>query len=373
MRRLSVIFFALSAAACGSSSAGTSTGTGSGASSGATTGSSGSSSGTAATSSGAGTSTSSSSSGSGSSTGGSNASASNGGSATATTGAPTTWAKTVLLDNDGNDGYANNPPTDDFSLGFYETWLAGKDTGEPALLPAVNAYLYAEPSDGSDTNTPTYKDLTSAPTTQLIWFTSAFYGSYETISNAQDASLVAWLQTGGKTLVLFAPTLFYDRGVQMWAGPETDPLLASFAIGDSNNPPIAAGGSDTNPQDLTSPIILTGSSNSYFTGKSWTLAAGEAASQYAGTTNYSVKDYFGGVNPVTGADVLATIQADPTKTGTTNMSVPIIVGVKNATVGGMATTSTIVYVGLTPENINNGLATNTMQDLFAAVQQYAGL
>ena len=366
---------ALCAAACSSSSSGTtgvvvttaatisgstSSGTATGTTSGATTGASTA----AATTVGATT------SGTASATTSSGSATTSTGSS-GTSGTPTGWSTVSLVDNDGNTGTTTNPSTDDFSLGFYQTWLSGGDTGEPAFSPALpTAYTYLE--QASDSNDPTYHELDSAPTTDLIWFTADNYGGNETVSNAQDASLVAWLQTGGKTLILFAPSVFYDRGTMAWAGPETDPLLESFATGDSNNPPVVVAGSDTQIQDLTTPVVLSGGGNQYFQGKTWTLGAGLAASQYAGSTNYSVKFYWGAVNPVAGADVLATIQADPTSSGT-NTTTPIIVGVKNATVGGMATTSTIVYVGLTPENINNGLATHTMQDLFAAIQQYAGL
>ncbi|HUB09869.1 MAG TPA: hypothetical protein VMB50_22895, partial [Myxococcales bacterium] len=83
----------------------------------------------------------------------------------------------------------------------------------------------------------------------------------------------------------------------------------------------------------------------------------------------------GAVNPAGALDVLATVQAEPqpssiTTCATTNQATAVAVGEKSA--GG--TTSTVVYVGIEPYNIQAQTGQGTAQQFMNGIlTTYAGL
>ncbi len=217
--------------------------------------------------------------------------------------------------------------------------------------------LYSEPSSGSDINDPTYTTLT--PYDTVLWFTGAEYGSTDpTVSVAQATFLTEWLDTGNKTLIIFAESLVYDDSTgNGWAGPENFALLGKTYIGakgDLDDPQ-----DDVTSQDVNSDgtVVVTGQSGTAFATQTWTVV-----------NNAVVDTDFSVINPATGVDTLATISADATSAGT-NSALPVVVGHKTA---GAAGTSTVVHVGFAVENILNGGSTASQAQFLAAVQSYVG-
>jgi hypothetical protein len=259
-------------------------------------------------------------------------------------------ATTLLVDNDGY----TPPNTDtDISLPIYEALLANAgDAGIPYQL-------FQEPSDGSGDTHPNSTDLAGINT--MIFFTGDNYGSgYGTLSSAQQATFSAWLNGGGKTLILFVPAINYDWS-NGWTGPETNTFLT--LIGE-------VGGAWAPTDDVTDQTIVADAENSGLT------VTGAAGTPFAGLQWQingdvtSLKPDGEAINPATGVTVLATVQADPTGSGS-NSAVAIIIGYKNM---GTAGTSTVVLVDTSFENIFSPLTGyNSEIDMFNAILNFTGL
>jgi hypothetical protein len=266
---------------------------------------------------------------------------------------PVDAGPTLLVDNDGN-----TPPngSGDTSLGLFENWLA--------TAGITNYTPYLEPDDGSDITDLVVDGGTLAGIGTIVYFTGSNYVSADTItvSPAQQATLMSWLNAGGHTLLLFSPEIMDDVGVDNWSKSESNPFLVQDvgAQGDLEDPSVwSADAGDTAIQSTTSNVVTGSSSVPAFSGKSWTVTSGVSS---------SVSCFFSIAAPATGVDVLATIPVDPENSGTANTAEPVVLGHKHV---GSAGTSTVVWVGFTIENIDVHGA-NSLADFFAAVQAYAG-
>ncbi len=256
---------------------------------------------------------------------------------------------TLLVDNDGNTGSGDT----DISLPIYEGLLANAPDG------GIQYQLYQEPTGGTDKLDPTSTALAGINT--IIWFTGDNYGGgWGTISTAQQATLSAWLNAGGHTLIMFVPALQYDWSVG-WAGPETNTFLTLIGeVGGAYDPNDDTTGDTINEDAENNGLTVTGASGTPFAGLQWQINGA--------VTDLNMDNEV--INPAANVTVLATVQADPSGAGT-NSAVPIIIGYKNM---GTAGTSTVVLVDTMFEDIFVPSASyNTQTDMFNAILKYTGL
>ena len=141
----------------------------------------------------------------------------------------------------------------------------------------------------------------------------------------------------------------------------------------SSNPGISGFGTDAGIEHILA-IPVVGSTNAAFSGQSWAVQSLGSNTYYDGGQGpWSVAFDWCAINPASGVDVLATVEVDPTQSDAGNAPTPVIVGARNVkALGMMDTHSTVVFVGFTVENIA-ACGPNTLQELFGAIQQYAGL
>ncbi len=345
------------ATGCSSSTSGTSTSGGSTGHTGTTTGSGSSTGGgsTTGASTSSGTST---GSHSGSSSSGSGSSSSSGGSTgggSSTGGATGGLASVLLVDNDGRPGGS----TPDIPLTLADGWLTA------AGIPHD---IYQEPANGTDQTDIDPQDPQLKGIDTIVWVTGDNWGDGDpTVSNAQQTSLEAWLDEGGKTLVLFSPGSTSSLGVNNWTTAETNTFLTQYVgiTNDLSDPSFNVAPSIDLVDSSMPWYPVTGSSTvPAFSGKSWTVENHHADSG-------SVTDYLAALQPAAGIDVLATVQADPSGSATANATVPVAVGNKAA---GKKKTSTVVFVGVSFENLASNLPTGNVQcDFLEAVRTYAAL
>ena len=292
-------------------------------------------------------------SGGGSSSGSTTSSGSTSGGGSSTGGVSGGTIKTLLVDNDTQSAFSNP----DTSLTFFEGWLTAAGIGFD---------VYQEPADGSDVTdlNPADPQLTGIDT--IVFFTGSYAGDgAPTVSPAQQTALQAWLNEGGKTLLLFSPGTPASIG-QSWVA-ETNTFLTQdcgFQM-DSMDPAwwnaLAA---QEVPISKTASTLVTGSSTvPAFSGKQWTAVNNK---QVAKRYFYNAVVQPEGSN----VDVLATIQADPASSGA-NSAFPVAIGHNNV---GTAGTSKVVYVGLPVEDISNLFpGQNVPCDFLNAIQSYAGM
>ncbi|MHB8421104.1 MAG: hypothetical protein ACYDCL_23800 [Myxococcales bacterium] len=356
MNHIAISLFAVAAlAACSCNSTG-STGGGSGSSStgSSTTGAHGSST-SAGTSSSGGT-TGGSGTG-GSSTGGTGSSSgSTGGSTGAATSGSTGGgsggsSSFLLVDNDGQ--------STDISLPLFKGWLNA----------AGIAYdTYVEPANSSDTADVDPSDPQLTGVNKIVYFTGDNYGTDAppTVSAAQQTLLQAWLDEGGKTLVLFSPGMPADFGQNRWTTAETNPFLTQYCgfAADNENPDWFNGTTAVDlGYDQTAYETVSGGSAAAFTGKTWTVVNDNQQ-------NPSVRYYTSAVQPATGVVTLATLPADPAAAGANAPTAVVTLATKVGAKG----TSTVLYVGLSVENLSNLIPGQNVQcDFLNAVQTAAAL
>jgi hypothetical protein len=245
-------------------------------------------------------------------------------------------ATLVLVDDDGSDNNdaSNSNPTASPSDTAFANWLAGESITN-----------YVTKVSQSQT-TPIDADLQNYKT--IIWYTG---DSTSTPTSAKVQTLEDMIDLGGKTVIIFDENLYYTLGYSTWTG-STDTFVTDYIGGTGSLPDLgnAAGNlvGDNN-------FVVTGGSGA-FSGLSFQMIANIPINSDVDATN------------ATGIDVLATVPGDPTGSGT-DSATPVVVGHKNAHGG----TSTVIYIGIPVENIQQGGLKNSSQEFFHAVLVYAGL
>ncbi len=253
----------------------------------------------------------------------------------------------LLVDNDGvTPGGAAD------SLPQFQSWLT--------KVPLTYA-TYVEPADGGDTTDVDATDPSLAGIGTIVYFTGGLQTN--TLSAAQQATLLSWLNAGGHTLILFSPKLVKDTGVNKWQSSETNAFLTQIlgAEDDLDDPEAMISTGVEGPIDWSTATTVTGGTVTGFSGEQWYLDNG-----WVQGLAYQLSI----IEPLPDADILATVQADPGDTGT-YAAWPVAIGRKYI---GNAGTSTVVWVGFTVEDLEpdqGGFDSPTA--FLAAVQAYAGL
>lgn len=264
----------------------------------------------------------------------------------------------ALVDDDGfvGDGSGKDAPV----LAAYQGWLAA--AGLTAFDTITVAYDGSQSSGASAV--PSAARL--AQYDAVIWF-AAFNANgtgAPPLSGDQEAILGAWLDSGGKKLVLFSENLIeVNTGgtVANWVAAPTDALFAKYLPAQQvNSDAFVDQGADGGCPHLDStnvPIDGTSAVSSAFAGMSWTFAATSTLPQY----NVSL------LIPASGVDTLATVQAiaPGVNCGNGDQTYAVAVGSKSA--GG--TSSTVVYVGVEPYNMVSG----AQEFVSGILRTYAGL
>lgn len=226
-------------------------------------------------------------------------------------------ATALLVDDDGsdnNDGTDN--PTTSPSDALFSMELVSKGI-------ISNTFVVPSGKDG-----PVADNLKKYAT--VVWYTGSQYGGashVDTISVNDEIQLKAWLDMGGKTLIIFSDEYVYDLGVT-WDDVDTTHELFDHYIG-------GVGGEEATALNRTATSVT---------------GAGAAASVGAfsvGQPPDGIDTFWNIVKPATGTDTLFTVAFDPTSSGTPSPT-PVAVGRKNV---GTAGTSKVVYVGFAVENI----------------------
>ncbi len=262
----------------------------------------------------------------------------------------------LLVDN---DNYTPPGGTTDAPLTLFQNWLT---------TAGFTYATYLEPDNGSDTQDIDVNDPSLAGINMIVYFTAD--NSANVMTAQQQSLLQNWLNQGGKTLVVFSPELVYDIGINSWTASEPNSFLLNDvgATEDVDAPPVwSSSGGDSSIDACNCGTVVTGSTSiPAFNGKQWTVTSG-------GAINY----YWSAIQPVSGVDVLATIQADPGQTGNNgctancNSATAVATGRKHV---GTAGTSTVVWVGIPVEDTQANLTGfNTLGDFFTAIQTYAAL
>ena len=226
-------------------------------------------------------------------------------------------ATALLVDDDrsdNNDGTDN--PTTSSSDALFPMELAAKGI-------IYNTFVVPTDKDG-----PVADTLKKYST--VVWYTGSEYGGashVNTISVNDEIQLKAWLDMGGKTLIIFSDEYIYDLGVT-WDDVDTTHDLFDHYIG-------GVGGEEATALNSTATSVT---------------GTGPAASVGAFTVGQppdGINTFWNIVKPATGTDTLFTVSFDPTSSGTPSPT-PVAVGRKNV---GTAGTSKVVYVGFAVENI----------------------
>lgn len=283
----------------------------------------------------------------------------------------------LLVDNDGYVGDGSG--TDATILGAYDGYLkgAGVTAFDTISIQADGSQSWGASALPSGTQLAAHQ--------ALIWMTAdnpfQIDGSHDApISTDQETALAGWLATGGKTLVIVSEDLIstYQTdqnvpGVSAWTTALTDPIFAKYlTIAGSDDHPEIYNQTDCVPisnqvdaQGNAIGFTVNGASgvSSSFAALKWTID--DAAPLKVMTPTFEGQT----MNAGAGIDVLATTLSEEPGGGpcnSTNTANAIAVGKKNA--GG--TTSTVVYVGFEPYNIQNGAAQSFMTGI---LKTYAGL
>jgi hypothetical protein len=235
----------------------------------------------------------------------------------------TTPATTLLVDHDDSDnnGGVATPlasPSDD----LFEGYLAARSV-------IHNTFVVSS----TDHAGPTAEAMKAYDT--VVWYTGDRYGGLdneETISSSDEAQLRAWLDTGGKRLLIFSNEYVYGLRAIAWGTGGADAFFTSY-LG-------ARGGIEAVAQNE----------------KTTTVTGTSTPPAFVVKMNDPIKTYFDVVNPAAGTDTLFTISYDAAGTGAAAPT-PVSTGRKRV---GTARTSKVVWVGFSIENI---LVTHEANDL----------
>jgi hypothetical protein len=250
--------------------------------------------------------------------------------------APATLAL-VDDDNSENNDSANTNPTPSDSDTDFANWLQTESI--------TNYVTKVSQSD----STPTYNDLKNYQT--IIWY-AGDHTSSPTPSQLQ--TIQDLVDLGGKTVIIFNENLYYALSYSTWTGL-TDPFLNNY---------IGGMGALYGLQSAAVGDVLEGSN---FVATGMGTAFNNLTFQFI--ANLPIPSSVDATNPASGTDTLVTAPGDPTSSGT-DSATPVVVGNKHA---GALGTSTVIYVGVPVENIQNGGPKKTAQDFFHAILVYAGL
>lgn len=246
---------------------------------------------------------------------------------------------TLLVDDDAS---SNNDGSD--------TTLSVSDTLFRDLLTgaSVGYDVQVVPTDG---NGPTAAQLGKYQ--RVIWYTGNQYGGDAgTLSSTDQLSLEAFLDQGARTLQLYSTELPYDVGAD-WTDTAGNDFFADY-LGAQGGKEDANDGHDGSLDHATFSI----------TGVTGTVTAGDS---YKIQSDQPLQTYASVINPASGTDTLLTVVADPDDSGTAR-AVACATGKKNS---GAKSTSKVVYVGITLENLFESDGTNAnKQHLFGQLLQY---
>jgi hypothetical protein len=237
----------------------------------------------------------------------------------------------------------------------------------------TNYDLITVANDGSQSSTPNTVPSAAALAqyNTVIWFTGANdnytfgAGADWEVSTDQQEILTAWLDSGGKTLIVFSEFWIadsYQSDGAAWTTAASVPFFLSYVPlqGAEPDPYVwSAANGDVDMEQTNFTVNGSTTVSPGFGGFTWDEIE-------TGTS-----DTVSVVNPATGTDTLATVQSDPLETGNMNITTPVAAGKKKI---GAAKTSTAVYVGIPVEDMISGGSFSTQQTFFnGIVLTYAGV
>ena len=185
--------------------------------------------------------------------------------------------------------------------------------------------VFVVPTHG---NGPTFDQMKGYA--RVVWYTGNEFN--RTLTGADELSLQAYLDQGNRELLLFSPEYPYDIGAS-WTSTNSKAFFANY-LG-------AVGGKEGGLNHKSFPVA----------GVTGTVTAGDAYTVQKDTPLFT---YTSAINPASGTDTLLTTPADPTYSGTDSL-VAVATGRKGV---GTASSSKVVYVGITFENLFETGSTN---------------
>lgn len=183
------------------------------------------------------------------------------------------------------------------------------------------------------------------PYTRIVWYTTSSYTDTSNVTPADDAALRAWLDLGGRTLVLVSEAYVGSQSPDAWDILRPGKTLVADYIG-------ALGGDDSPEDDGVAYEFL---------GVAGQTTAGQALRVLRNDTYVSV------VNVKPGTQALFTVRANPDSMGARQLPAATV----RRTVG-TSGTSTVAYVGFSIFYVKE-TATGSRSDALKAVLDAAGL